>query len=91
LSETQIFSTLRAIQNFENRTKFFNDNEQKNLNKKIHHQMRILDAESNYPIYQKTSPEFNYEVDSMRWQELLVVLSEKLSDTVALKSVEVSN
>ena len=53
--------------------------------------MRILDAESNYPIYQKTSPEFNYEVDNMRWQELLVVLSEKLSDTVALKSVEVSN
>jgi len=53
--------------------------------------MRILDAESIYPIYQKTSPEFNYEVDNMRWQELLVVLSEKLSDTVALKSVEVSN
>lgn len=65
--------------------------EQKNLNKKIQKQMRILDAESNYPIYQKSSDEFNYELDNMKWQELLVVLSEKLSNTVALKSVEVSN
>lgn len=91
LSEAQIFSTLRAIQNYENRTKFFNESEQKNLNLKIQKQMRILDAESNYPIYQKSNNQFNYELDNMKWQELLVVLSEKLANTVALNSVEVSN
>lgn len=94
LSEEQIYSVLRSIQNYENRIKFFPITENTLKNKKYSDELNILDVEANYPIYQKSSStetEFTYHLDNMKWQELLVMLSEKLASTVALKSVEISN
>lgn len=93
LNEEQIYSVLRSIQNYDNRVEVFNEAEAKNLNRKIAKQMRILDAENNYPVYCKSEDEseYKYNFDGMRFNELLVQLGEKLSDCLSLKSVEITN
>lgn len=94
LNEEQIYSVLRSIQNYENRITFFPSTDREPINKKISNELNILDVEANYPIYQKSSDadaEFSYNLDNMKWQELLVMLSEKLAESVAFKSVEISN
>lgn len=93
LDETQIYSVLRSIQNYENRIEVFNDAEAKNLSRRVNRDMQILDAENNYPVYRKSAgdSEYVYEFDSVEFDELLVELSVKLSECVALKSVEIAN
>lgn len=95
LSEEQIFSVLRSIQNHENRISFFDEKKTvENQNKKMSKDLNILDVEASYPIYSKSTSndsDFVYNLDNMKWQELILELSEKLSDTVSLKSVEISN
>ena len=94
LNEEQIYSVLRSIQNYENRVEVFNETEKKNFNRKINNkQMRILDAESNYPVLQKSEGkcEYTYSFDGGAFNELLVELAGKLSDSLSLKSVEIDN
>ncbi len=93
LNEEQIYSVLRSIQNYENRIEVFNETGKKNFNRKINEQIRILDVENNYPVYQKSEGEFeyNYNLDGAKFNELLAELSVKLSDCLSLKSVEIEN
>ena len=77
LSEEQIFSVLRSIQNFENRLDYLDKDMNMNVNTKKHVQdMNDSESDDNF--------------DGQKWQELLVELSDKLADSFSLKSIEIA-
>ena len=80
MTEEQIFSVIRSIQNYENRIEFLSDDNSK-LNRHMGKKLNIIE------VYDKAADQF----DNMKWQELLVELGDKLADAFALKSIEILN